>query len=97
MIIAEQAHIYYPKSYCFSIDRTLFSNNSIGILNAEWTVYPCSSKVAAMPLVAVDIIFSSSANKVDKILLIIKVLPVPPGADKNNTPGILFFTLSMKD
>ena len=71
--------------------------NSIGTLNAEWTVYPFSSKVAAIPLVAVDIIKIDWANKVVKILLIINVLPVPPGADKNTKPGLLFFTLSIKD
>ncbi len=52
----------------------------IGILKAECIVYPFSSNVDAMPLVAVAITVFSSEYNLFSILLIKVVFPVPPGA-----------------
>ena len=69
-----------------------FSSILIGTLKALCTVYPLSNSVAAIPVVAVEIIIRFSDNNLVKILLTKKDFPFPPGASIKKIPGIFSST-----
>ena len=69
---------------------------SSGTLNVLCKVRPPVNSVAAMPLDAVANAILPSDQSFARIRLIKKVLPVPPGASKNNMPPSLLSTMEQK-
>ena len=76
--------------------KTLYSYKLQGTLKALWTVLPFSNKVAAIPLVAVEIIRIFLERNKESSLLIKNDLPIPPGPSKKVKPDYLFNTNSEK-
>ena len=87
MIIALTFLNTYPNILYFDMFNILSFVILIGTLNAEWTVCPFSNNVAAIPLVAVDIIIISYDKKYVIILFNKKDFPIPPGPSKKVIPS----------
>ena len=69
---------------------------SSGILKVLCNLRPPVNNVAAMPLDAVANAILPSYRSFARIRLIEKVLPVPPGASKNNIPPSSLLIIEQK-
>ena len=69
---------------------------SKGILKVLCNVRPPLNNVAAMPLDAMANAILPSDQSFARIILIKNVLPVPPGASKNNIPSSLPVIMEQK-